>query len=120
MSEWEENDLLKIRQILLVHNTEEIENILIRYAEMLELFSANFPHWKTSNKVDWSIAVAMAPNWYDFIYSFLSNLISYLFLYLLLYFFTFLFHNFSPHLFPSLLFYLFTSHLIYFLLSSTS
>lgn len=62
-TEWNEDDLLKVRQVLHIHNSEEIESILIRYTEMIELFTVNFPSWNTSNKVDWSIAVAMAPNW---------------------------------------------------------
>lgn len=62
--EWNEDDLLKVRQVLHVHNCEDIEVILIRYTEMIELFSNHFPYWNIRNKVDWSIAVAMAPNWF--------------------------------------------------------
>ncbi len=63
--EWiiESNDLLRLRQVLHLHSLEAIQTTLIRYTEMIQLFSANFPTWLTQTKVDWSIAVAMAPNW---------------------------------------------------------
>lgn len=61
--EWTSQDLLKLRQVLQVHTPSDIETMLVKYTEMLELFSSNFPHWQVSAKVDWSIAVAMAPDW---------------------------------------------------------
>lgn len=61
--EWTREDLLKLRQVLQVHPAADIETMLVKYTEMVELFSACFPHWPVSKRVDWSVAVAMAPDW---------------------------------------------------------
>lgn len=61
--DWKPQDLLKLRQVLQVHDPTEVEKVLVKYTEMVELFSSHFPHWAISARVDWSIAVAMAPDW---------------------------------------------------------
>jgi hypothetical protein len=71
--DWNAQDLLKLRQVLQVHGTGDIETTLTKYTEMVELFSCHFPHWAVSARVDWSIAVAMAPAWF-FSTSLLSSL----------------------------------------------
>lgn len=62
--EWEERHLLQLRKILHVYDEETINGILIKYAEMVEMFEAAFPKWTKEQKIDWSIAVAMAPDWF--------------------------------------------------------
>lgn len=61
--DWKPEDLLKLRRVLQVHDPAEIQTVLTKYTEMVELFSTHFPHWAVPTRVDWSIAVAMAPDW---------------------------------------------------------
>jgi hypothetical protein len=61
--DWNPKDLLKLRQVLQVHDPAEIQTVLVKYTEMVELFSTHFPQWPVPARVDWSIAVAMAPDW---------------------------------------------------------
>jgi hypothetical protein len=61
--DWKPADLLKLRQVLQVHDPADIQKVLTKYTEMVELFSTHFSTWPVPSRVDWSIAVAMAPDW---------------------------------------------------------
>lgn len=62
--QWDDSVLLEIRKVLHVYDEEEVDKILLKYAEMMELFTATFPTMAVSAKVDWAMSVAMAPEWY--------------------------------------------------------
>lgn len=61
---WDESKLMQIRKVLHVYDEGDIDTALIKYAEMVEMFSAAFPAWEVRTVADWSIAVALAPDWF--------------------------------------------------------
>lgn len=61
--EFSDADLLVLRRVMCIHDVEDIDKILLKYAEMVELFSANFPSWDARNVADWAASEALAPEW---------------------------------------------------------
>jgi hypothetical protein len=61
---WSKQNLSKLRRILDKTDEKELKESLIKYTETVELLTIRYPAMGFAEKVDWSMAMALSPEWY--------------------------------------------------------